>query len=253
MPSEPPFVDAYTPFYPPIEPYVLPRANFEGMINAYGIDLIWFKNHACPCVWQGPTPGTANPECLNCRGRGYYWDAPSAPFRGLITFIHMSPTPDEPGAQMDPKYGLQNNGDPALTITNRNPTVWAEASEFDLFCETNSISRYNANLVVGRRTSLVYPQRVTVAPAGAVSVFNPATKQVDFPNTYTVTGTQVVLSGYPKGTPYIVEFTAAPTYVAFRIAGSLPHVRPFGNVALPRRFRLQALDLWLRTQIQGDV
>lgn len=240
--------DAYTPFYPPIEPYVLPSAPFEGLINAYGVDLIWKKNHACPCVWGGQQQGSPDPACETCQGRGYYWDTPSSVFRGLITFIHMSPTPDEPGSQMDTKYGLLNNGDPALTVTNKTPLVWKEASEFDQFVEVNSISRFNSKLVVGQRTQLVYTESLTVASAGAVSVYNAETRQVEFPSSYTVTGSNVVLTGYPPLTPYIVEFIAATTYVSFRIAGSLPHVRPFGNVSEPRRFRLKALDLWLREQ-----
>jgi hypothetical protein len=51
----------------------------------------------------------------------------------------------------------------------------------------------------------------------------------------------------------MVDFTAAPTYVAYRIAGMPAHVRPFGQQNLPRRFRLQALDLWTRAKFAGDI
>jgi hypothetical protein len=51
----------------------------------------------------------------------------------------------------------------------------------------------------------------------------------------------------------MVEFMAAPMYVVFRPAGGLPHVRQFavGTVNEPRRFKLQALDLWTRQRGQG--
>jgi hypothetical protein len=250
---QPVIPDAYTPFFPPIEPYVLPRANFEGIINAYGVDLTWYKSHSCPCIYGGQQEGSPDPSCLTCRGRGVYWDGASAVFRGLITFIHTSPTPDEPGSMMSTQQGLITNGEPALTITDRDSTVWQEASIYDLFVEVNAVSRFNANLQVGGQTYLPYPQQVTVAPTGAVTVWNPTTHRVDSAPSYTVTGSQVVLNDYPIDTAYMVEFTAATTYVAYRVAGAPPHVRPFGNVAEPRRMRLQALDLWLRSKGQGDL
>ncbi len=65
---------------------------------------------------------------------------------------------------------------------------------------------------------------------------------------YAIDGPTVTIGGYPNGTAYMVEFQAAALYVAFRRAGGLPHVRPFGGgtVNEPRRFRLQALDFWTR-------
>lgn len=240
--------DSYTPFYPPIEPYVLPRSTFEGLINAYGIDLSWSKSHACPCIYGGQQAGSADPACLTCGGRGIYWDTPSDTFRGLITFIHNSPTPDEPGSFMDTKVGLLTNGEPALTITYANPNVWSNAAIYDVFCEINSISRMSATLQVGGLTALPYPRVLSVAASGAVTVYNPDTHKVESPETYAFDGTSVTLSGYPQYTQYMVEFTAAPTYVAYRVAGAPAHTRPFGNVKEPRRFRLQSLDLWLRSR-----
>lgn len=245
----PPFL----PFIPPIDPYVMPPASFENLINAMGVDLQWAKSHACPCIYGGAIPGSPDKKCKRCGGRGVYWDAFSDTFRGLITFIHMSPTPDEPGAIMSEQQGLILNAEPALTIGANNPTVWAQASIYDLFVEINSISRYNAELQVGGRTTLPYPQNVTVAPSGAVTVWNPATQDIIQTDSYTVSGATVTLYDYPDDTSYFVEFTAAPSYVAYRAAGATPHVRPFGNAKEPRRFRLQQLDLWTRTRGNSDL
>jgi hypothetical protein len=237
---------ANTPFLPDIDPYVLPRANFEKLIAKYGMNVAWARSHACPCIYGGQQKGSADPTCQTCSGRGIYWDPLSAPFRALITFIHTSPTPDEPGSAMSTEAGLMVNGEPALTIPANAGAVWAEASIYDQFVEIDATARYNAKLQVGGVTSLPYTQNVTVAPTGAVTVWDPIAKTLEHVSNYTVSGATVTISGYPEDTPYMVDFMAAPTYVAYRIAGALPHVRPFGGSSLPRRYRLQLLDLWLR-------
>lgn len=244
---------ALLPYRPPIDPYVMPPNNFEGLINVYGVDLQWGKSHACPCVYAGTVPGSPDRACQTCFGRGVYWDALSTTFRGLITFIHMSPTPDEPGAIMSEQQGLILNGEPALTIGADNVTIWQQASVYDVFVEVNAVARYNAELQVGGRTTVPYPQQVTVAPSGAVTIYDPVNHVVIPANSYTVSGATVTLFDYPEDTPYIVDFTAAPAYVAYRNAGATPHVRPFANAKEPRRFRLQQLDLWTRARGQGDV
>lgn len=244
---------AFVTYLPPIDPYVLPPAEFEALIQAYGVDLQWGKSHGCPCIYGGQQIGAPDPSCQTCQGRGVYWDALSDVFRGLITFIHTSPTPDEPGSIMSTQQGLIINGEPALTLAQAlSPDAWAEASVFDMFIEPESTARYNAALQVGGNTYLPYPKQVTVASTGAVTVWNPQTHVVDTPDTYTVSGSQVTLDGYPPDTRYMVEFLAATTYIAYRIAGAPPHVRPFGDVTEPRRFRLQTLDLWLRSRGVGD-
>jgi hypothetical protein len=71
---------------------------------------------------------------------------------------------------------------------------------------------------------------------------------------YAVSGLSVFLpSGYAIDTIYIVEFTAAPAYVAIRHAGGMPHTRPFGQVTEPRRFKIQSLDLWTRARFAGEI
>jgi hypothetical protein len=86
-----------------------------------------------------------------------------------------------------------------------------------------------------------------------VTVYDPVGHVVVTTNAYTVSGASVVLSGYPTGTNYNVEFLANPSWVAFRIAGAPGHVRPFAQTNQPRRFRLQTLDLWTRQLQAGDI
>ena len=69
---------------------------------------------------------------------------------------------------------------------------------------------------------------------------------------YVVSGSAVLLDGYPPGTPYTVEFNASPVWIAFRRAGGLSHSRPFGDgVALPKRYRAMQLDIWARARNNG--
>ena len=73
---------------------------------------------------------------------------------------------------------------------------------------------------------------------------------------YTVSGTQITVTDpnySASGTNFIVDFTAAPAYVGFRIAGMPAHVRPFGQLTEPRRFRIQSLDLWTRAKFGQDI
>lgn len=240
----------YTPYLPPIAPYVMPSRAYSQLLSAYGISLTWAKSHLCPCTFNGPNmlTGSPDPVCTTCSGYGYYWDAPSAPFNGLISFMHMAPSPDEPGVQMDEKFGQIMRSEPILTIPYSQSVAWSGCSLNDIIVEVNAIDRFNAQLQVGGRTSVVpYQQNLTIALTGAVTVYNPTTSGVQVVSGYTVSGAQVLLpSSYASGTAYIVEFYAAKTFVCWRAAGSLPHSRPFSGEPEPRRFRLQQLDLWLR-------
>lgn len=256
-----------TGYVPAVDPFLLPPSDFEALIAQVGQRAAWMKSHTCPCIFGAPaaslnrlpTQGTAQASCLRCFGVGTYWDAPGLPFKAYISYMHLSPSPDEPGTVMDTKFGAAVVSEPSLTLPRLNPYLafddpmqptkaWDEASTDDIFVAVDMLSRYTASLMVGGTQNLPYQQNVQIAPEGAVTVWNPTTRQVDTVVAYTVSGATVTIEGYPAGTGYMVEFQAAPLYVAFRRAGGLAHIRPFGGgtAAEPKRFRLQTLDFWTR-------
>ena len=244
----------------------IPSQNFDALIAAHGQRASWMKSHSCPCTFAGggsngqlPLPGSAQRSCKRCNGIGVYWDDPSAPFRCYIEFMHMSPTPDEPGVRTNEQWGVYQTSEPSLTIPYYNPnllvtdpgqptTAWQDASVDDMFVAMDMQARYTAVLQVGVKENLPFQQNLRVNPTGAVTVWEPSISNVTSVANYTVIGPRVYVPGYPEGTNYMVEFYAAPSFVAFRAAGGLPHARPFGGgtVNEPRRFRLQALDFWTR-------
>lgn len=173
--------------------------------------------------------------------------------------MHLSPSPDEPGTVQDPKFGTYQLSEPTLTIPYKTPglpvddptqptPIWTNASTDDIFIAVDMLARYTARLQVGGVMNLPFQQNLQIAPQGAVTVWDQATTSVVPVANYAVDGPTVTIDGYPKNTVYMVEFQAASLYVAFRRAGGLPHVRPFGGgtVNEPRRFRLQTLDFWTR-------
>jgi hypothetical protein len=245
---------------------------FDALIARMGVRVSWLKGHGCPCTFGGggangylPLPGSAARSCKRCLGLSVYWDAPSIPFVALVKFVEMSPTPDEPGARVDQYYGTVQLSEPSMTIPHANPYIpsgdpaqptaaWNDASFEDIFVPVDMLSRFTAKLQVGGIEYLPYQQNLQIAPTGAVTVWNPTTMEVETVSGYMVSGASVSLGNtYPPGTAYMVEFQAAPTYVAFRPAGGVPHVRPFGagTTTQPRRFKLQALDFWTRQRGQG--
>lgn len=236
------------------------------MIAVDGQRVSWARSHTCPCVYAGggangqlPLLGSAQRTCTKCFGVGVYWDAPGLPVRMYMEYIHRAPTPDEPGTRFNETYGVFQSTEPSVTIPYSNPnfpvddpnqptTCWQNASTDDRFVPVDMQTRYTAVLQVGVKQNLPYQQNLLVAPSGAVTVWDPTSGNVVPVTGYTVAGPTVTISGYPPGTNYMVEFLAVPVYVAYRVAGGLPHIRPLGGgtVNEPRRFRLQALDFWTR-------
>lgn len=244
---------SYVPFMPPITPNVLPEGPFDALIENYGLSFLWVQAHQCPCVNSGEIIGSADPSCGTCKGVGVYWDHPVGPWMGLLTFMHMSPSPDEQGVATDASFGMMMHGEPTLTIpySAASGVVWENASVYDAFVEQNALARYSAQLVVGGVMAVPYQQGLAIEPTGAVTVWDPVAKVATPVVGYTVNGGTVTLPPqYPTGTAYNVEFQANPVYIAYRKAGGMPHVRPFGGgqVNLPRRFRVQPLDLWTRAR-----
>ena len=242
------------PYFPPITPYIMPEESFEQMMQRYGIRLSWMKAHSCPCTFSGTIIGSPDPACLQCQGVGYYWDAPSTPFFGLLSWVHIQRTPDEPGFFTNEKVGITQHGNPTLTIpytADNTGKIWTQASLYDAYVELDAQTRYNATLQVGGRTAVPYQQNLAIDPMGAVTIYSQQTNLVTTVSGYIVSGASVLLpTSFPVGTSYFVEFTASPIYIAYDKAGGAPHTRPFGGQVMnfPRRFRLHSLDLWLRAR-----
>lgn len=240
--------------------------NFDALIATHGQRVSWMRSHTCPCTYSGggangrlPNLGSPQPNCLTCSGRGVYWDDPSLPFRAYISFMGLAPNPNEPGVKMNESYGPFQMSEPSLTIPYMNPNLavndpgqptaaWTDASTDDGFVAVDMQARYTAVLQVGVKENLPFQQNLRVAPQGAVQVWDPTTSRITPVAQYAVSGPTVTIGGYPEGANYMVEFYAAPFFVAFRRAGGLPHVRPLGGgtVNEPRRMQLQALDFWTR-------
>lgn len=254
------------PYIPPVSTS-LSAPLFEAVIAKNGMRLAWQKSHDCPCVYATPvagnltTPGSPQPNCRTCFGTGVYWDSPSDPFTGLVTFMHMSPSPDEPGSEMTEKWGVLIKSEPTVTVPHADANgnvipAWEQSSTWDQFIEIDATARYNAFLSVGQNETVPFIQNLSIAATGAVTYYDQTTAQVLSTDNYVVSGATVTVSGLPIGTAYTVEFYASPVYIAFRSAGGLPHVRPFGgpNTYLPRRFRAQTLDIWTRNrQAQAGI
>lgn len=249
-----------TPFIPSITPILMPREGYERLLAQVGVRLGWKKSHTCSCTWGGPLPGSPDPACQTCSGRGIYWDTVSASFMGLLTWQAGSLSNNDFGVSEDQALGQMQRGDPTITIPyNAGPSgiIWQNASVFDAFVEIDSVERYTADLVVGGVTAVPYQEGVSIAASGAVTYYDTTTKMSTPVSGYTVSGANVVLPDtFPIDTAYVVEFMANPVFVAFRRAGALPRVRPFGAGidSLPRRFQVQAIDIWSRARVSpGDT
>lgn len=261
-------------FVPNTASVLLPEARFDALISEVGQRVGWMRSHACPCTFSQTQQnnrlsmaGSPQRGCLTCLGIGFYWDPPGPPFRAYISFMHVAATPDEPGVVMNETFGAALTAEPSITIPCLNPnlangdpaqptTAWVNASVDDIFVGIDMLSRYTAVLQVGGLTSLPFQQNLQIAPAGAVTIWNPATSSVVPVLNYSVNGPSVTIPNYPMGTSYMVEFQAAALWVAWKRAGGMAHIRPFGGgtVNEPRRFRLQALDPWMRQRgIQNPI
>lgn len=248
--AAPPFP---VPFFPNFGRQLMPPELSNAMLRNNGLRLQWLPSHACPCTYSTAIPGSADPSCNTCHGRGRYWDPPQASgnFIGLITFMHTSEAADEPGVTNDPTYGQVMHAEPTITVPSDVHPVWDLASEYDAYVEVDAINRFGAVLTVGASPVLPYQQNLQIL---SVTTYDSDAKViVPVPaGGYVVSGSAVLLDGYPPGTPYTVEFNASPVWIAFRRAGGLSHSRPFGDgVALPKRYRAMQLDIWARARNNG--
>lgn len=196
--------------------------------------------------------GSGQPQCLTCHGLGIYWDDPIGPFIGLVTFMSMTRSPDEPGAKMDEVAGQVLSGSPSITVAQSiNNEVWSGASIDDQFIEYDAPARFNAVLVQGVQNFVPFYEDLTIESSGAVTTWDSIHNIVNPYVNYTVTGNQVQTT-LPLGTPFTVEFEATNIYLVFRKPGGQAHIRPFGTAQaqqLPRRFQAYQVDRWIRARM----
>lgn len=231
----------------------MPPPLFNRLIATHGIRMTWMKSHVCPCTMSNDSPGSPNPLCLTCHGRGRYWEDPQGPFTLLRTFMHSTEAADEPGAIMDAVRGQEIHAEPTITIPSDVSPVWQEAGEFDAYVEIDTMMPFETAFVVGGDTILPYQQNLSIE---SVTAYNTSANQI-MPlssSNWTNTDGNITLIGFPVGTAFTVAYKANPVYIAWRRSGANPHVRLFGagTAALPTRFRGQWLDAWIRARNQSN-
>lgn len=230
---------------------LLPPDSFSNIINQLAIRVNWLKSHLCPC---SADQGNADPNCTVCLGRSVFWDPATGPYNVLITFF-VAGKSSPIGEVTDSTWGIIFEGQPMLTIPNTTIPVYSQAGLYDVFVEVDNIMRFNGLLRVNQNSTLLHgqlgvTQSLTVATTGAVTVFDLAANVVRGSVPYTVNGANVTLNTvFPEGTGYTVEYQASPLWVIEGRIGGLQHARPFAQLTLPKRFRLNALDLFLRNPL----
>lgn len=248
------------PHFPDMATQAMPETVLDAQVQMTGIRFGWMKAHTCPCTYATATPGSPDPLCRTCLGRGVYWDS-AVEFLGHLTYMHTSSAPDEPGAMTGEFTGHTRYAEPTLTIPrhgllNEN-LVWQEAADFDAYVQYDATTRVNTTLVAGQTEVLPYQWGLRVEAVTAYDV--DAREVVTVPASgYTATASgQVTLNpeAYSQGTAYTVEYMTLPVFVAYRKAGGVPHTRPFaaGRTGVPRRFHLMTLDQWTRAQAPGEA
>src|SRR5208283_4955296 len=100
------------PHNPDLPSQVMPEVSFDAQVQEMGLRFGWQKAHSCPCTFAiNGKYGTPNPACITCGGRGIYWDKPIN-FLGLLTYMHTTAAPDEPGVMTDEFTGHTLMGQP---------------------------------------------------------------------------------------------------------------------------------------------
>ena len=244
------------PNSPTIDSRIIGGGAFDQQVAGLGERFGWARAHVCPCAFAGGTPGSPNPECNTCFGKGVYWDAPidtSANF----TFMHTSAAPDEPGVFVGNDFGRTIFGEPIITLPNQGTTnentVWLYASTFDAYVQYDARVRFYSTLVAGQNEVLPYQFNVNILQ---ITTYDPSnnTAVAVAPGQWAYSNGVVTLGdSYAKGTAYTVEYVASPVFIAFRKSGGMAHTRPLagGTALMPKRFHVGLLDVWLRASSGG--
>lgn len=238
------------PYFPDAPSITQPEAVFDAQFQNLGLNLGWMRSHVCPCA---AAQGNPDPACQTCYGRGIYWEDPKA-FLGYYVYMHTGAAPEEPGSSVNARTGLTQASEPVLSIPkngllNENE-VWSLAALFDAYVELDATTRYSDLLSTsdGRPLTLTNPVGASIL---AVSRYDFASKKVvSVPlDEVSLASGVVSIDTSMTGMGLAVEYTALPTQVAYNKTGGVIHNRPFaqGRDGLPKRFHIQALDVFLRS------
>ncbi len=230
-----------------------PPEDFNDLIDYVGTQLSWRRSHLCACVASNGSPDI---NCKTCKGLGRYWDNAAGPFRLGFAFTGAGNVNlREPGVQTDPMYGGVIFAEPLLSIpyTSTTATMWQFAGEYDIFTQVDAMMSLEVT-VRNASDGTRYLPYINGAIVDRVTVYDRVNAQIAVvaPSDYSVTAGKVTLSNkYAPNEPFNVSYRFNPTYVAFDTPGGLPHIRAVlagetAPPAYPRRFRLKALDQWLR-------
>lgn len=230
----------------PANPYYWSASGLNNMIADFGQAVMWRKNFLCPCTGISGSP---DPHCKTCFGRGTAWEAEQGPFQ--CSFGQNYPV--ESGGRVNEKMGFLFQGAPWILVPTNASPMWEEISILDQVIQLNALTTYNVRLNVGTNETLPYTYNASVAPTGAVRVYDLTTNESKAVP-YTLSGSTVTITGYPPETPYTVQYQADAAYVLYEEGGQ-GHIRPITPDALsiPKRFQTRRLDLWLRDAAPPQV
>jgi hypothetical protein len=112
---------------------MLSPAAFNAHLNKMGQRFDWRRAYFCPC--RNPHSGSADPDCLNCGGKGYAWGAAVSGMSGIA------------GQKIQrewAQFGLWESGDVVLSIPSDSPLY--AMGEFDRVTMTDSSQPFSVQI-----------------------------------------------------------------------------------------------------------
>jgi len=104
-----------------------------------GQDFLWRRGYKCPCT--NPQSGAAKPNCRQCQGKAYFWDAePGTPARCGMS--------SQQNLKLWAQFGQYEPGDATLTIPSSSPLY--ALGRMDRLLMLNSTEDFSATFTRGK-------------------------------------------------------------------------------------------------------